>query len=314
MVKTGSGDSYDSTIVPKKIRAYADLTKPASSIGIMLTIPFATIIYAELHDLDGLNFLFGNWTTTLYASVTMFLLHAGSQSMNMSEDAYMDKQTKHKGTRPIPAGVVSEEEARSLAWIFMFFGIFRAFTINNYFGGFSITLAFMGVMYNLEPMRIKEILWVNIIWQAGSRGLLLFPATFAVWGDPFDVVAWSMGVIAFLLVLSMQQTADFADIEIDGKFGIITPAVYYGKDKLVKIMSGIALLMFGVYTIMISIDLIPTFYSVYLLCIPIGWSLWSLWSSPNSISDIGTNHFSWYVFYFSLAALYMLPAIELTIW
>jgi 4-hydroxybenzoate polyprenyltransferase len=311
MVKTGLGDTYDKTVVPRKIRAYADLTKPASSIGVMLTIPFAALLYGELYHTGGVEFVISNWTTVLYASVTMLLLHGGSQAMNMAEDAYMDKQTDHKSTRPIPAGVVTEEEARSLAWIFIFLGVARAFTINNSFGIFCIILAFMGVMYNLSPIRAKDILWVNIGWQAASRGLFLFPATFAVWGDPLNKFAWSMGVVAFLLVLSMQQTADFADVEIDATFDITTPAVYYGLEKLVKIMALIAVLMFGVYSIFIYLGFIPTMYSPYLLVMPIGWSLYSLWSSPNSISEIGNNHFSWYVFYFSLACLYILPAVEL---
>lgn len=311
MVKVGLGDSYDNTVIPEKMRAYLDLSKPASSIGVMATIPFASIIYAELNGLDGTQFIIDEWTTILYASMTMFLLHAGSQSMNMAEDAEMDRQTDHKGNRPIPSGVVSEEEARSLAWIFIIVGVSRAFTINGQFGLMCVILASLGVWYNLSPIRAKRILWVNIGWQAASRGLLLFPATFAVWGDVYNIFAWSMGVVAFLLVLSMQQTADFADVEVDEKFGIITPAVYYGLDELVKIMAIISVAMFAVYSVLIYLNIIPTLMSVYLLVIPISWSLYSLWTSPNSISEVGANHFSWYVFYLSLASLYMLPALEL---
>jgi len=312
MVKLGLGDSYDKTVVPKKIRAYVDLTKPASSIGVMLTIPFAAIFYGELYHTGGIQFIVSNWTIVLYASVTMFLLHGGSQAMNMAEDAYMDKQAPHKQNRPIPSGVVSEEEARSLAWIFMFVGVARAFTITAQFGVMCVILAFFGIFYNLKPVRAKKRLWFNLSWQAASRGLFLYPATFAVWGGVLDPVAWVMGVAAFLLVLAMQNTADFSDVTVDEEFGIITPAVHHGLDKLTVIMAGITLVMFGFITVSIVYGSLPQLWSLYLLAIPIGWSLWSLWVEPNSISDIGSNHFSWYVFYLSLASMYILPAIQLT--
>jgi len=313
MVKRGLGESYSKTIIPEKTRAYLDLSKPASSIGIMLTIPFASIIYASLNGLVVSEFLIREWTTITYASVTMFLLHSASQSMNMAEDAHMDKKTEHKQNRPIPSGVVTKEEARTIAWIFMLFGISRAFTITPWFGVYSVILSFFGIAYNLPPLRVKEVLWVNLIWQAVSRGLLLYPATFAVWGDPFNVVAWTMGVASFLLVLSLQNTADFADVEIDEEFDIITPAVHHGLNQLTMIMSGIVLIMFGFITICIELSILPNFWSLYILTIPIGWVMISLWREPKSISSMSGNHFSWFVYYFSLASMYILPAIQLSV-
>lgn len=312
MVKKGLGDSYDNTIIPQKIRAYADITKPASSIGVMLTVPFAAIFYGEISTaIGGLEFTLNNWQTVLYASVTMLLLHGGSQAMNMAEDAHIDRHTDHKQNRPIPSGVISEEEARSLAWIFIFAGVARAFTINRQFGLFAVVLAFFGVFYNLEPVRAKKYLWINLSWQAASRGLFLYPATFAVWGAGLNPIAWIMGVSAFMLVLAMQNTADFSDVDIDAEYGIITPAVYHGLNKLTMIMAGIAFIMFAFISLSISLGGIPNLWSLYLLVIPIAYSLISLWNTPRSISDIGGNHFSWYVFYFSLASMYMLPALQL---
>jgi len=313
MVKIGLGNSYDRTIVPKKIRAYVDLTKPASSIGVMLTIPFAAVFYGELYHTGGLQFAVSNWVTILYASVTMFLLHGGSQSLNMSEDADIDMETDHKQNRPIPSGVVSEEEARSLAWILIFVGVARAFTITRQFGVICVILAFFGVFYNLEPIRAKKHLWFNLSWQAASRGLFLYPATFAVWGAGYNKIAWTMGIVAFMLVLAMQNTADFADVDIDEEYDIITPAVHYGLDNLTLIMAGITLVMFGFISLSNSVGILPNLWSLYLLAIPIAWSLIYLWIYPDDISNISGNSPTWYVFYVSLASLYMLPAIQLTL-
>jgi 4-hydroxybenzoate polyprenyltransferase len=313
MVKLGLGDSYSNTIIPKKIRAYADIMKPASSIGVMFTIPFGAIIYAHITHGNGLEFLSNNLADIIYASVTVMLLHGSSQAMNMAEDAHIDKQTDHKQNRPIPSGVISEEEARSLAWIFMFLGVARAFTINTQFGLFSVILALLGIFYNLDPIRAKKHLWVNLVWQAASRGLLLYPAAFAVWGAGFTPTPWGMGVVAFFLVLSLQNSADLPDIEMDRKYDIITPAVYHGPRKLVEIMLGIALIMFGVFIMFIEYSIIPNFWSIYLLSIPIGLSLAYLWHNPKGVSSISGQSTVWYVYYGSLAGLYILPALQLVL-
>jgi len=312
-LKLGLGHSYDKVLVSKKIRAYFDLTKPASSVGVMLAIPFTAILYGELYHTSGVQFTIDNWNTVLYAATTLFLLHGGSQAMNMAEDAYMDMQSDHKQNRPIPAGIVSEEEARSIAWVLIMAGVARAFITDISFGVFAVVLAFFGVFYNLEPIRSKQYLWVNLAWQAASRGLLLYPAAFAAFGDPTNSVAWSMGIVGFLLVISLQNTADFSDVDMDEKFGVITPAVYYGLDKLVFIMTGIVLIMFATITLFIEVGLIPNFWSLYLLFIPIGWSLWSLYSEPGETNDLSDNHSSWYVYYGCLASMYMLPAVQLSL-
>lgn len=313
MVKLGVGDSYDKTVIDQKVRAYFDLTKPASSVGIMLAIPFAAILYGELYYGSGATYMFDNWRTVIFAATTMFLLHGGAQTLNMAEDAEMDMASEHKQNRPIPAGIVTEEEARSIAWILIMAGVTRAFITNASFGLYAVVLAFFGIFYNLSPLRMKKRLWLNIVWQAVSRGLLLYPAAFAAFGKPLSPIALGMGICAFLLVLSMQQTADFSDVEMDEKHGIITPAVHYGLEKLVYIMTGIVLLMFSVLTLFIEYSVVPNFWSLYLLFIPIGWSLWSLYTEPGETNDLSDNHSSWYVYYGCLASMYMLPAVQLTL-
>jgi 4-hydroxybenzoate polyprenyltransferase len=312
VVKKGLGDTYDKTVVPRKIRAYLDLTKPASSVGIMLSVPFATLMYAELYTpTGGVQFLLNNWTTVVHVSASMFFLHGASQAMNMVEDAHIDKQTQHKGMRPIPSGVVSKEEARTLAWIFMFAGITRAFTVNTDLGLFAIVLAFFGVFYNLDPIRAKEYLWINLAWQAASRGLLLYPATFAAWGAGFELTPWVMGFAAFMLVLAMQNTADFSDVEMDAEFGIITPAVYHDLPRLTSMMAGIVTVMFAFLAVSMQLGWIPMLTSLVLLTIPVYGSLLYLWKYPKNISSLGGNNPTWYVYYLTLASMYILPGVEL---
>lgn len=313
MVKLGLGQSYDRTVINKKIRAYIDIGKPASSLPVMLTIVCASIIYAELNGMNGVQFVLDNWKDVIYASITAFLLHSGSQSLNMAEDAHIDKETAHKQNRPIPSGVITKDEARSLAWVFIFVGTARAFTITNQYGLFAVALAFLGVFYNLDPIRAKKYLWVNLVWQALSRGLILFPAAFSIWGAGTNLTAWGLGIIAFFLVLSLQNSADLPDMEMDGKYGITTPAVYHGPKTLIAIMSGILIVMFVILAIFIRFSIIPNFWSIYLLTVPCIASIILLLNNPTGTSDISGQSSVWYMYYGSLASLYILPAAQLTL-
>jgi len=118
---------------------------------------------------------------------------------------------------------------------------------------------------------------------------------------------------AFLLVLSMQNAADFSDVDEDGANGITTPAVYHGLRPLVRIMSVIAVLVFATLAVLIYLGVLPNFWSLGALVVPIYWSLWKLWHGPEDVSAVGDNHASWFVYYLCLASLYIIPPIQLIV-
>jgi len=296
-----------------KLRAFLSLTKPLTSVSIAVAIPFTGLLYGELYGQSGIGFVLGNLEAVALAMMGLFFVHGGSQSLNMSEDAHIDEQTDHKSDRPIPSGLVSRDEARSVAWATILIGVGFAFTVNTVFGVFTLVLVANGIWYNLDPLRVKKRLWMNLVWQATSRGLLLYPAAFAVYGDPWNPVGWGLGCVAFLLVLSMQNTADFSDVDEDRANGIITPAVYHGIRPLVRIMAVLAIFVFATLAALISVGILPNFWSLGLLAVPIYWSLWKLWENPETVSEIGGNHTSWIVYYGCLAAMYILPPLQLAL-
>ncbi|EGQ44067.1 MAG: hypothetical protein J07AB43_01260 [Candidatus Nanosalina sp. J07AB43] len=122
-----------------------------------------------------------------------------------------------------------------------------------------------------------------------------------------------MGVVAFFLVLSLQNSADLPDMEMDEKYGIVTPAVYHGANNLIKIMAGIAVVMFGCIYLFIRLSIIPNFWSLYILVIPIALSLAKLKRNPEGTSEISGQSTVWYAYYGSLASLYIIPALQLVI-
>lgn len=311
-MKWGLGQSYENVdVLPKKLRAYLDLTKPASTIGVMATAFVISLFYfAYTGSVDQLG---DQFSTVVFVVVTLGFAHGASQAMNMAEDAEMDRNTPHKKERPIPSGVVDEEEARTLAWLFLFFAIGRAYMVRDLFGIFVTVSAFMGIFYNLEPIRAKARI-ISIPWQAVSRGLLSFPLVWSAYGDPFRPVVLVMGVFMFFYVLGFQNTADLIDKETDEEYGIKTFVVVYGIKGVVTIAAGCMMMMVATMLVAIRYSWVPEEYILTLAVVPFCiMMLRHMALRPNFVSEKTGNHPSWIWFYFGLATSASTPLlIEIT--
>jgi 4-hydroxybenzoate polyprenyltransferase len=222
-------------------------------------------------------------SSMLYVSLTMFLAHSASQAMNMSEDADMDRATEHKQNRPIPSGAVEEEEARALSWVLMLISLAFAYLLNWKFGAFTTVLIFMGIFYNLDPIRAKERI-ISIPWQAVSRGLFLFPAVWAAYGNPFAIEAWVLGLFLFFYVLGFQNSADIIDRHVDAEHGIRTFVVEFGVRNTVIIALGCTLMMAAVIIGAVSYSILPPRLTFMLSILAMGQPVQSLryyWEPPS---------------------------------
>lgn len=315
-MKLGLGESYEKVeYLPRKMRAWMDLTKPASSVGAFGAAFLASILYFLYVEGGGIVWIMDEkLISIIYVSVTMWLAHSASQVMNMAEDAEMDRHTSHKKNRPIPSGVVSEEEARSIAWILAAVAFGRAYLINFSFGVFTTILIFLGIFYNLEPIRAKERI-ISIPWQAVSRGLIPFPAIWAAFGDPFTPSPWVFGLFLFFYVLGFQNTADIIDRHIDREYGVKTFVVVFGVRKTILIAFWSTMAMAGVITLSIWVNLIESrFYWMLLITPYCLYMCGSMQTYPYKISKRTGNHPTWLLFYIGLVIiLVMLVGIEVLV-
>lgn len=303
-MKLGLGEPYEKVqYLPVKIRAYIDLTKPASSVGVGLGYFIGSLFFFMY---EGLKF---EWFTIFYVSLTMFLAHSASQALNMSEDADMDAVTPHKMNRPIPSGIVSVEEARALATLLGLFAMGRAYMVNWRFGIFVTVLLFMGVFYSLEPLRVKETI-LTIPWQAVSRGLLVFPAIWAAYGNPMAPEAWALGGFLFFYVLAFQNSADIIDKDVDEQFGIKTWVVELGVRNVVSISIILTLFMVFWIEVMIVAGVLEQRFIYLLSILPLCiYMIMSMWTSPESVSKTTGNHPSWLWYYAGLVSIITIPLI-----
>lgn len=305
-MKWGLGQSYDRVeFLSQKTRAYLDIVKPASTVGIAGGFFLALVFYS--YYTGDPDLFIREIDTVVFAVVTAALAHGGSQAMNMAEDAEMDRQTPHKQNRPIPSGVISVEEARSVAWIMFSFAIGRGFMVNWRFGTLIMAMSLMGVFYNLEPIRAKERV-ISIPWQATSRGLFMFPIAWSVFGDPLSPVAWTLGIFLFWYVFGFQNSADIIDRKTDEEFGVKTFAVMYGPEGVATIAAGATCMMIATVTGGIGLGVLRDYMAVLMGIIPFCIvMLYHMAYNPENVSETTGNHPAWLWFYIGMILTVSLP-------
>jgi 4-hydroxybenzoate polyprenyltransferase len=229
--------------------------------------------------------------------------------MNMAEDAEMDRNTPHKQNRPIPSGVITEEEARAISWIASGVALWRAFLVNSTFGTMMMFALFMGIFYNLDPIRAKERI-ISIPWQAVSRGLLSMPAVWAAYGDITDPLPWVIGVFMFFYVLGFQNSADIIDQDVDSEYGIRTFVVVFGVRKTVIIAAGCTAMMVATVAAAISVGAMEQRFVWLLAIIPFcAYMLMEMWVNPHRISEKTGNHPAWSWFYLGMVLTVAIPLV-----
>jgi 4-hydroxybenzoate polyprenyltransferase len=237
----------------------------------------------------------------------MGLAHGASQALNMAEDAEMDRNTPHKQNRPIPSGIITEEEARTLAWIAILAAVGRAYITDTTFGVFVSVLVFFGIFYNLSPIRAKERI-ISIPWQAASRGLLSFPTIWAAYGNPWQPFPWVLGTFMFFYVLSFQNSADIIDREVDEEYGIKTFVVVLGVKRTMFVALGGTIAMIATLGIGVAYGIVPVELLSMLLIIPFcAWMLWTMWDRPYTIDETTGNHPAWLWFYVGMVLCVVIP-------
>ena len=163
----------------------------------------------------------------LIGATTLVILNAASNALNAVYDVEIDRI--NKPYRPIPSGVVTKDEARTIAWILYPIVLFRAVLVNRTFGFFVLAIMLITIAYSTQPLRLKKRLWVSNISIAFGRGLFGFVAAWSIFGDPFsEATPWIIGGVMMIFLIGAITSKDFTDIIGDKIHGIRTLPVVYG--------------------------------------------------------------------------------------
>jgi geranylgeranylglycerol-phosphate geranylgeranyltransferase len=261
-----------SRFLSKKFRGYLDLLRPFTLLApffVSMFIMFASLVYNDQFN------EFPNWWIIIgQASLTLAFLNAASNALNQATDVDADKISKPY--RPIPRGIVERDEAQSIAYILYLFALLRAVTINTWFGVFVFLIMVFTVVYSLPP-RMKRFLFINQVWIAIPRGLFGILASWSVFGNPFDIVPLSIGLIALVYFIGAMTTKDIVDCEADRKTGTRTLINTFGIKKASYISLPFLLIPFAFIPILIhyhvmnyyflplTLFIVPSFFIFYLM-------------------------------------------------
>jgi len=287
------------------LKAWFMLVRPFTLIA-----PFIAVLFGIILQLASYNQLYLFWEhfgLVMFASLALASAQAAGQIMNQIEDVEIDK-ANGKDYRPLASGEISIEKAQVLAWFFAIFAIMVGYAINIYYGSFMVIFILSGILYNIEPFRLKKRLWLNTGSLAISRGLLPLPAAWSVFGNIADSTPWLLGSIMAVWVLAWQNTKDINDMEGDKKFGIITPVVYHGLRKMALIIALLSFFSFFLLAVYLETGLLSSnMATLFLLCIPTIWMLYKLFKMDFSRISLENNEL-WALFYLTLAGFYILAA------
>ena len=214
----------------KQARGAIDLLRPftlAAPFIVSMAIMSASLLYRVRIDPDFV-IPYDWWITVGQASFTIVLVNAASNALNQATDVEAD--TISKPYRPIPSGIIRADSAQSLAYILYLFALFRAVTINIWFGVFVFLIMVFTVTYSLPP-RMKKYLFINQLWIAIPRGMFGILASWSVFGDPFTSTPIVIGSIATVYLTGGMATKDITDSEADRQTGVHTMINTYGAKK-----------------------------------------------------------------------------------
>ncbi len=214
----------------RKVGAYIELIRPFTLLAPLFGGLGASFIALVVQDFEGFR-----WSTLVYGVATLMILNAASNCMNAAYDAHIDRI--NKPYRPVPKGLITRDEASSLAFMLYFLGLFRAILISYQFFAIVLIITIITIYYSMPPVRLKRRFWVSNMTIAIARGLLGFLAGWTIFGDPTDPTAWVIGGILAIYLVGATTSKDFTDVEGDRKYGMRTLPVVYGP-KRAALISG----------------------------------------------------------------------------
>ena len=156
--------------VPGKLKGFVELVRPftlmapiiggTSSALISYRVHFGTIPLPTISDV----FPFIRWdfpaaTTIIWGVLALVFVNAASNTLNQVHDVEIDRV--NKPYRPIPAGIVTKDEARTMAWILYLVTLWRSAWVNRTFAFFVLLLMLTTIAYSAEPVRLKKRLFLN---------------------------------------------------------------------------------------------------------------------------------------------------------
>jgi 4-hydroxybenzoate polyprenyltransferase len=212
----------------------------------------------------------GIWTRILIGMISVCLVASSNYVINEVLDAPSDRSHPIKRHRPVPSGLVNVPLAY-VQWIaLMVIGVGLGFRISKSFAITVFILWVMGCIYNISPIRSKDVPYIDVLSEAVNNPLRMLAGWFIGSSMTFAPASllmsyWMVGCY-FMAIKRYAEYREFGD-------GVAAAAyrksfAFYTPERLivsVMFYGSAAMLFLGAFVMRYRLELILAFPLVALV-------------------------------------------------
>jgi decaprenyl-phosphate phosphoribosyltransferase len=199
------------------------------------------------------------------------LVASSNYVINEVLDAPYDRENPIKRQRPVPAGQVNVSLAY-VQWVaLMILGVGFGTLVSIPFAVTMIALWLMGCIYNFEPIRSKDIPYVDVLTEALNNPLRMLAGWFIV-EPPVSLIPVSLLVSYWMIgayFMAIKRFAEFRDLENAGQAARYRRSfAFYSEPRLlisIIFYASVAMLFLGAFIMRYRLELVLSFPLVALV-------------------------------------------------
>src|ERR1017187_2252197 len=208
--------------------------------------------------------------TLVWAFVAITLVACSNYVINEVLDAPFDRLHPTKKERPAAMGLVSIPAAY-VQWILMMVaGVVIGWTISRPFAVTALVLWLMGCVYNIQPLRTKDVPYLDVLTESVNNPLRMLLGWYAVAAflvPPLSLLMsyWMIGCY-FMALKRFSELREIGDSGVAGAYRASFKR-YTPESLLVSVVfyASTAMLFFGAFVIRYRIELLLGFPLVALV-------------------------------------------------
>ena len=204
------------------------------------------------------------WWRTLVALLAVGLVASSNYTINEVIDAPFDMHHPSKRMRPVPSGQVSIPLAY-VQWIALgAVGLVLSFMLDRAFGWTMVALWMMGVVYNIPPLRTKDLPYLDVVSEAVNNPLRMMAGWFVVTSTTFPPASlllsyWMVGCY----FMAIKRYAECRQIGDSSRVAAYRKSLaFFTPEKLlvsITFYGAAAMLFFGAFIMRYRMELILSF-------------------------------------------------------
>jgi len=206
----------------------------------------------------------------LIGLISVCLIASSNYTLNELIDAPYDRHHPTKQSRPVPSGRVSVPLGYVQWLVLMAAGAALAWTVSGRFTVAVLALWVMGCVYNIPPVRSKDLPYVDVLSEAVNNPIRMLAGWFIVTSV---TVAPASLLLSYWMIgcyfMALKRFAEYRNIADAGRAAAYRRSFRYFTSErlLVSVMfyAAAAMLFFGAFCMRYRLELILAFPAIALV-------------------------------------------------